>query len=171
MVEFCHKDLMVTQNKSQSESYITTDGQSASLPWCQALILDLRPMFLLLLLFFRQLWVCWCGGPSPTRGLVCSSQLLLRLASRVFLRSESRWTHDNILLSQYWDSLNLEGQVPVFISPRNRVVQLYPQALGLSNLFTYYYVMYPKSWMVTVVYQPIYRLTYLKVLSHFIELR
>jgi hypothetical protein len=28
---------------------------------------------------------------------------------------------------------NLEGQVPVFISPRNRVDQLYPQALGLSN--------------------------------------
>jgi hypothetical protein len=25
---------------------------------------------------------------------------------------------------------NLEGQVPVFISPRNRVAQLYPQALG-----------------------------------------
>jgi hypothetical protein len=29
-----------------------------------------------------------------------------------------------------WDSPNLEGQVPVFISPRNRVAQLYPQALG-----------------------------------------
>jgi hypothetical protein len=26
----------------------------------------------------------------------------------------------------YWDSPNLEGQVPVFISPRNRVAQLYP---------------------------------------------
>jgi hypothetical protein len=29
-----------------------------------------------------------------------------------------------------WDFPNLEGQVPVFISPRNRVVQLYPWALG-----------------------------------------
>jgi hypothetical protein len=29
-----------------------------------------------------------------------------------------------------WDSPNLEGQVPVFISPRNRVAQLYPWALG-----------------------------------------
>jgi hypothetical protein len=28
-------------------------------------------------LFFRQLWVCWCGEPSPTRGRVCSFQLLL----------------------------------------------------------------------------------------------
>jgi hypothetical protein len=32
-----------------------------------------------------------------------------------------------------WDSTNLEGQVPVFISPRNRVAQLYPQALGSLN--------------------------------------
>jgi hypothetical protein len=29
-----------------------------------------------------------------------------------------------------YHSPNLEGQVPVFISSRNRVAQLYPQALG-----------------------------------------
>jgi hypothetical protein len=29
-----------------------------------------------------------------------------------------------------WDSPNLEDQVPVFISPRNKVTQLYPRALG-----------------------------------------
>jgi hypothetical protein len=29
-----------------------------------------------------------------------------------------------------WDSPNLEGQVLVFISPRNRVTKLYPEALG-----------------------------------------
>jgi hypothetical protein len=57
-------------------------------------------------------------------------QLLLALASAVILRSESRETHDHILLSQIRGSPNLEGQVPVFISLRNRVVQLYPQALG-----------------------------------------
>jgi hypothetical protein len=33
-----------------------------------------------------------------------------------------------------WDSSNLEGQVPVFISPRNRVAQLYPRALGFMLL-------------------------------------
>jgi hypothetical protein len=65
-----------------------------------------------------------------TRGCVCHSQLLLALASEVILRSESCWTHDHILLSLIRDSPTLEGQVPVFISPRNRVVQLYPQALG-----------------------------------------
>jgi hypothetical protein len=35
------------------------------------------------------------------------------------------------------DSLNLEGQVPVFISPRNRVAQLYPRALGSNFVASY----------------------------------
>jgi hypothetical protein len=39
-----------------------------------------------------------------------------------------------ILLSQICDSPNLEDQVPVFISPRNRVARLYPQTLGLIAL-------------------------------------
>jgi hypothetical protein len=40
----------------------------------------------------------------------------------------------NVLYCLYfWDSPNQEGQVPVFISPRNRAAQLYPPALGLSN--------------------------------------
>jgi hypothetical protein len=33
----------------QSQSYVTTDGQLASLSWCQALIWDLRPDFFLCL--------------------------------------------------------------------------------------------------------------------------
>jgi hypothetical protein len=43
------------------------------------------------------------------------------LASAVILRAESYGTNDLILLSQIRDSPNLEGQIPVFISPRNRV--------------------------------------------------
>jgi hypothetical protein len=35
------------------------------------------------------------------------------------------------------DYPNLEGQVPVFISPRNRVAQLYPQALGSLSVAFY----------------------------------
>jgi hypothetical protein len=35
-----------------------------------------------------------------------------------------------VLLSQIQDSPSLEGQFPIFISPRNRVAQLYPQALN-----------------------------------------
>jgi hypothetical protein len=74
---------------------------------------------------------------SLTRGWVCRLQLLLVLASTVIHRSDSRGTHDQILLSQIRDSPNLEGQVPVFISPRNRVARLYPQALG--SLFVAFY--------------------------------
>jgi hypothetical protein len=61
---------------------------------------------------------------SLTRGWVCCLQLLLVLACAVILRSESRESHDHILLSQIRDAPNLEGQVPVFISPRNRVAGL-----------------------------------------------
>jgi hypothetical protein len=58
-------------------------------------------------------------------------------ASAVILRYESRWTLDQILLSQIDDLLNLEGQVPAFISLRNRVARLYPQALGSLLVVSY----------------------------------
>jgi hypothetical protein len=55
---------------------------------------------------------------------------MLALDSAVILMSESCGDHDHILLSQIRDSPNLEGQVPIFISPRDRMAQLLPQALG-----------------------------------------
>jgi hypothetical protein len=64
---------------------------------------------------------------SLTTRWVCRLQLLLALASAVILRSESRGSLDHILLSHIRDFPNLEGQVPVFISPRNRVAQLHPR--------------------------------------------
>jgi hypothetical protein len=70
------------------------------------------------------------GRLSDERRRVYRLQLLLALASAVNLGSKSRRTHVHILLSQIRDSPNLESQVPVFISPRNRVAQLYPEALG-----------------------------------------
>jgi hypothetical protein len=67
---------------------------------------------------------------SPlTRGWVCRLQLLLVLASAVILRLQSDGPHDHILLPQIRDSPKLEGQVPVFISLRNKVARLYRQAL------------------------------------------
>jgi hypothetical protein len=78
----------------------------------------------------RLLPVCWCGALSLKRGRVCRLQLLLALDIADILGSESRGTHNHILLSQIRDSPNLEEQVPAFIFSRNRVVQLYPQALG-----------------------------------------
>jgi hypothetical protein len=68
-------------------------------------------------------------APSLTRGVVCGLQLLLVLAGVVFLESESRGTHDsNLRLPK------LECHVPVFISPRNKVAQLLPQALDTDNV-------------------------------------
>jgi hypothetical protein len=90
--------------------------------------------------FIFQLNTC---GYSPyvtsslTRGWICHLQLLLVLASAVLLRSQSRGTHDHILLFQIRDSPNLEGQVPVFISPRSRVAQLSPQTLGSVFVASY----------------------------------
>jgi hypothetical protein len=65
-----------------------------------------------------------------TIGGVCSLLLFLALASAVILRSEPRGPSNHILLSQIRDCPNLEGQVPVFTSRRNREAQLYSQALG-----------------------------------------
>jgi hypothetical protein len=62
-------------NWSESQSYVTIDGQSASLSWCQAPILDLRPDFF----FVWQLRVCWCGAPSLTRGRVYLLQCTIYL--------------------------------------------------------------------------------------------
>jgi hypothetical protein len=67
---------------------------------------------------------------SLARGWICHLQFLLVLASAFILRSESRGTHDHILLLQTQDSPNLECQVPVFISPRNRVARLSPPPPG-----------------------------------------
>jgi hypothetical protein len=52
------------------------------------------------------------GALSLTRGRVCSLQLLLGLATRVSLGSESHETHDYILLSQTWDSPNWRACFP-----------------------------------------------------------
>jgi hypothetical protein len=68
-----------------------------------------------------------------TTGGVCRSQFLLALARAVILRKFEY----HIILSQIRDFPNQEGQVPVFISPRNRVVWLYPEALGSIFVASY----------------------------------
>jgi hypothetical protein len=60
-----------------------------------------------------------------------------RNLSQVQVPSESCRNHDHILLSQIQDSPNLEGQIPVFLTPSNRVAQLYPQALGYLSISSY----------------------------------
>jgi hypothetical protein len=52
--------------------------------------------------------------------------------SAVIQWSESHRTHNNTLLS-HLRLPNLEGHVPVFISPRNRVAQIYPRAAAIPR--------------------------------------
>jgi hypothetical protein len=68
-----------------------------------------------------NLWSCFYGAPSLTRGRVWNLQCNHSMVSR----SEPV----TILYCLIRDSPNLNGQVPVFISPMNRVAQLYPGAL------------------------------------------
>jgi hypothetical protein len=55
---------------------------------------------------------------------------------RCYFGSESRGAHDNIYCFTL-ETPQLKGQVPVFISPRNKVDQLKPQALGSLFLASY----------------------------------
>jgi hypothetical protein len=83
----------VSESESESESHITTDGQSASLSWNKTPVWGLRPDF-----YYRQTF-----AGLLTRGRVCRLQLLLALAKEVIFGSESRGTRDRILLSQIRD--------------------------------------------------------------------
>jgi hypothetical protein len=84
----------------------------------------------------------WCRSAfnacSLTRKRVCN--LLLNcfwsLPEQSYLsRSPTELTAISYCL--LWDSPNLEGQVPVFITPRNRVAKLYPRALGSLSVASY----------------------------------
>jgi hypothetical protein len=87
----------------------------SELLYCQSVHLCGKPLETHDQHFFFQLNTC---GHSPyvisclTRGWVYHLQFLLTLTSTVILRSESRWTHDHVLLSQIQDSPNLEGPGP-----------------------------------------------------------
>jgi hypothetical protein len=84
-----------------------------------------------------QLRVSRCGALSLTRRRICNLpvQLFLCLARTVTLGSKSRRTH-TIIYCLIWDPSNLEGQVPVFISPRNRVPVI-PPGIGFPFVASY----------------------------------
>jgi hypothetical protein len=112
------ESVLLNSNSSQSQNqtyFTTSDIPPISSSWLQAPWASRA-------VFFSQLNPC---GHSPyvtsslTRGWICRLQLLLALASADILRSDSRGTHGHILRPQIRDSLNLKGQVSVFISPRN----------------------------------------------------
>jgi hypothetical protein len=85
----------------------------------------------LLEIFFRQLRLCYFVAPSLTRGRVCNLLVHCFWAlPEQSLSSPSPAELTAIFYCLIWDSSNLDSQIPVFISPRNRVAQLYPRALG-----------------------------------------
>jgi hypothetical protein len=63
--------------------------------------------------------------------------LLLALVKAVILRSESGGTHGHIFIVSNSNFPNLDGKLPLFISPRNRVARLYLQALGSLFIASY----------------------------------
>jgi hypothetical protein len=83
-------------SQSQRQIYIATDCQSISKSWCRAPSGAYDQIFIIL----WQLWSCFYGAPSLTRGRVCLLYMPLALASLVFLGSESFVTPNHILLFQ-----------------------------------------------------------------------
>jgi hypothetical protein len=75
---------------------------------------------------------------SLTIGWACRLQLLLTFASEVSLKSDSSGTPVHIARSQIRRSSNVEDQLWVFISLRNKVSQLHPQVLGSLSVFCYH---------------------------------
>jgi hypothetical protein len=88
--------------------------------------------------FFWQLRRCAVNASSLTRKRVCN--LLLNCFWVLPEQSHVSRSPTELMAISYcliWDSPNLEGQVPVFISPRNRVAQIYPRALGSLSVASY----------------------------------
>jgi hypothetical protein len=84
---------------SESESYVTTDGQPASLSWNKAPFWGLRPdLYYCLTIAALLIW-----GALFDERMGLSFQFKLVLASAVIFGSESRRTRVHILLSQIRD--------------------------------------------------------------------
>jgi hypothetical protein len=141
MLYFVTKIQLVTHSSHypfevRSESELLYDWRFTA----NQFVLTTSPLRLTTSNFIFQLNTCRYSPyvtSSLTRGWFYRLQLLLVLASAVILTFDSHGTHDHILLSEIRESPNLEGQVPVFISPRNRVARLYPQALGSLFVASY----------------------------------
>jgi hypothetical protein len=113
---------------SWSWSYFTIDSRPVCLGVRHAS--GTRDQFFFLLqILFSQLPVCYYVTPTLTRGRVCNLLYNCFWALPVQSLLGLSPIETAILYCLIWDSPNLEGQVAVFISSRNRVAQLYSRAL------------------------------------------
>jgi hypothetical protein len=94
--------------------YVATDGQSATWARCRALLNFFEWQFLSFFIILRQ----------KDGSVICSAFMQ---------RSKSRRTH-NHMFSLIWDSPMLEGHVPIFLSPRYKMDQLYSQGIAFPTL-------------------------------------
>jgi hypothetical protein len=139
-IALCAVENLLLDNHSQSQSQSQSQSYLRLTVYRQSVRLGDKPLETQRPAIIFQLNNCFHStyvASSLTRWWICSLQLLPVLASAVILISDSRGTRDHILLSQIRDSPNLEGQVPVFTSPRNRVAQLFSQILGFLFIASY----------------------------------
>jgi hypothetical protein len=126
-------------SESESESESESDSESLSellYDWrvtANEFVWATRPSRFTTSIFF---WPNRCRHShyvtsSLMRGWICCLQLLLVLASIAILCSESRGSHDHMLLSKIRELPNLDGQVPVFISPKHWVPLSFLRFSGL----------------------------------------
>jgi hypothetical protein len=108
-----------------SQSYFTAD----SMFWCQAHSGIYDQILLPVWRFLRESCCLVSMGLPLWRedgSTVCCA-----------VNGPSREEPVTILNCLIWDSANLESQAPVFISPRNRMAQLYPRPLGFLYVAFY----------------------------------
>jgi hypothetical protein len=125
-----------------NQSYVTTDGQSANLSWCQAPICCLRPDFD----YVKQLRVRWCGVLSLMGERVCRLQFLV-FASAAILGSVYR----------------LGFQTP--LTWRDRSLYLYPPGTGWPSYTPRHWV--PFGLSLVLLTECVY---FCAVLVHFLSL-
>jgi hypothetical protein len=109
----------------QSQSYITTDSQSASPSWCQAPIWELRPIFPILF----DCLLMW-GALSDDKSGLYFSIFCRASPAQPFSYLSPTGLMSIFYCLYFWDSLNPEGQVP-----REQGSPLYSRALGFYFTF------------------------------------
>jgi hypothetical protein len=115
---------------SQSKSKLLYDWQSVSMSWYRAPLWDLRPDIIScrnVAVSNSQSCIYWMS--SLTRGQVCNLQCNHSIV-QVAQNPKPYFTVSS-------ETPPTWGQAPVFISPRNRVAQLYPRALGSLYIVSY----------------------------------
>jgi hypothetical protein len=110
--------------ESQSQSYFTSDDQS----WCEP------TLGLVTRYYFLSEGFCLKVAILSLWGALFDERTSLQFTVQS-LNGPSRAEPVTILYCR--DSPNLESQVPVLISPRNRVAKLYPRALGSLYVASY----------------------------------